>query len=200
MRLTCLLVPVFLFFAPALRAQYPIPAGHSTVLEGSAGYQYLSLGTPSDGRSILHGVDVNLTGDIHRSFGLRLDGSYALGANPYRSGDRPSILTYMGGPVVYPLRHQNVSVYGQALLGGALVSDTVPANGGGFLTGRVNRFAWTAGMGVQIRDNSAFSYRLGVDYLRASFTNSAAVIQPASSYRVVASLVYSFGRRPRTRR
>lgn len=194
-----LLIPLCLILIPSAKGQSPTPAGFSTVIEAAGGYEYVSLGLPSGSRENLHGFDVNVTAHIRRSFALRADGGYALGTNLYGRGNRPSILSYMGGPVVYPIQHKSWSVYGQALVGGALVSGTVPANGGGYFTGSLNRFAWAAGMGVQFRDTSAISYRLGGDFVRASFVNSVPQIQAANSYRVVASVVYVFGHRHRSR-
>ena len=190
---------LFLLAASAAHAQAPVPAaaGFSTVFEGSAGYEYVNFGFPDGSREDLHGADISLTAHIRPKFSLRVDGSYALGQNPLGRGNHPSVLGYMGGPVYYPLQHNGISLYGQALFGGALVSGTVPAAGGGFFTGRLNRFAWAAGMGVQLKDTSAISYRIGADYLRASFVNSIPQIQAGNSYRVVASVVYVFGRRSR---
>ena len=165
------------------------------MFEGSAGYEYVNFGFPDGSRENLHGADISLTAHVRPKFSLRVDGGYALGQNPLGRGNHPSVLSYMGGPVYHPWQRKGMSVYGQALFGGALVSGTVPASGGGFFTGRLNRFAWAAGMGVQLKDTSAISYRIGADYLRASFVNSVPQIQAGNSFRVVASVVYVFGRR-----
>ncbi len=197
MRFLGLMAAIFCACAAAVHGQVPRPpaAGFSTIFEGSAGYEYVNFGFPDGSRETLHGADINFTAHIRQKFSLRADGAYALGKNPLGHGNHPSVLSYMGGPVYYPYQHKGFSVYGQALFGGALVSGTVPANGGGFFTGRLNRFAWAGGMGIQLRDTSAISYRVGADYVRASFVNSVPQIQAGNSFRVVASVVYVFGRR-----
>ena len=185
----------FLILVPSSKAQNPVFAGVAPSMQAGIGYSYLNVGIPSEDRLAMNGVDASFTADFHRRLGIRLDLGYNRASNVLGTNRHADLLSYMAGPVFYPVRRRNLSVYTQFLVGGARETGVNFNASGEMLTGWVNRFAWAAGAGVQYRLTPSFSLRLGADYMRTSFFNSNLAIEGQNNVRSAASLVYTFGER-----
>jgi opacity protein-like surface antigen len=188
-----LFLSIFLVLVPGSKAQNPVFAGAAPSMEAGIGYSYLGVDIPSQNHIAMNGVDASFTADFRRRFGIRFDLGYDRAFNVFDTNRHADLLTYMAGPVFYPLRRRAFSAYTHLLLGGARETGVNFAAGGGVLTGWVNRFAWAAGGGVQYRLTPSFSVRLGADYMRTSFFNSNLAIEGQNNLRTSLSLVYTFG-------
>ena len=186
---------VFLVLARGAEAQNPVFAGPAPSMEASIGYSYLNVNVPSQNRIAMNGVDASFTADLRRRFGIRFDLGYDRACNVFDTNRHADLLTYMAGPVFYPVRRRNLSAYTQLLVGGARQTGVNFPTDGGIATGWVNRFAWAAGGGVQYRFTRSFSVRLGADYLRTSFFNANLAYEGQNNVRTAGSIVYTFGGR-----
>jgi hypothetical protein len=186
---------MFLLLVPCSRAQAPVFAGGGPVIEASAGYSYLHVGTPSLDAVGMQGIDTSINADFTRRFGVKLDLGYSRAFNVYGTTHDSDMLTYMAGPLFYPVRHRSYNIYTELLLGGARQTGINLAANDITLHGFVNKFAWAAGGGFQYKWTPSFSVRAGVDFLHSSFFNDTANIQGQNTARGVLSVVYTFGER-----
>jgi opacity protein-like surface antigen len=187
-------VLLFLFVAPFARAQGPAVAGVGPVIEAGVGYQYVDASIPSQTSNLgMNGVQLVGNADFSRRFGVALDLGYARNFDAYNSGRTADILTYMAGPIFYPVRKRNWYVYTHVLLGGARETGVNFESDGQIVLGYTNRFAWAVGGGYEYRFSRSFALRLGADYLRTSFFNSNIQLTGQSNIRPSASLIYTFG-------
>ncbi len=184
-----------LFYTLTAWGQSPRTAGMAPVVEGSVGYCYVNLDVPAAGRGNLNGADVTLTTDFLPRLGIKLDGSYARAGNVLEPRQTATVLSYMAGPVFYPLQWRRITVYTHALLGGARVSGAVDSAIGGYLMGYSNEFAWAAGGGLQYRLTSQTKLQLGADYLHTAMFEPTIALQGQNNLRTVASIVWLFGKR-----
>jgi opacity protein-like surface antigen len=143
----------------------------------------------------MNGVLVSGNADFHPHWGVKLELGYSRNFDAFQTGRTADMVTYMGGPVFYPLRRRGYNVYAELLLGGARETGVNFEADGTLVHGFVNRFAWAGGGGLQYRITPALSLRVGADYLRSSFFNSNVVPQGQSNLRTSLSVVYTFGRR-----
>ncbi len=178
---------------PVAHGQGPVVAGIAPVLEAGVGYSYVDAGVPSESRMGMNGINLIGNADISRRFGVNLDVGYARNFNAYQSGHSADLLTYMAGPVFYPIRKRNMNVYAHLLLGGARETGVNFESNGQIVLGYANRFAWSGGAGVQYRLSRVFALRVGADYLRTSFFNSNVALQGQTNIRPSISLIYTFG-------
>lgn len=193
MRTLIKLLPLVLLFAPVAFAQGPVFAGVAPSYEAGIGYAYVDAGVPSETRLAMNGIDLLGTADFNRRFGIHLDLGYARNFNAFSSNHTADLLTYMAGPVFYPLRKRNFTVYTHVLFGGARETGVNFEPDGQIVTGFVNRFAWDAGVGVQYRMSRSFSVRVGADYLHTTFFNSNIELAGQSNLKPSVSLIYTFG-------
>lgn len=180
---------------PAAHGQGPVVAGIAPVLEAGVGYSYVDAGVPSESRMGMNGINLIGNADISRRFGVKLDVGYARNFNAYQSGHSADLLTYMAGPVFYPIRKRNMNVYAHLLLGGARETGVNFESNGQIVLGYANQFAWAGGAGVQYRISRIFAVRFGVDYLRTKYFNSNVVLQGQTNLQPSVSLMYTFGER-----
>jgi hypothetical protein len=124
---------------------------------------------------------------------VKVDLGYARNFNAFGTGPTADVLTYMAGPVFYPLWKRKMNVYTHVLVGAARETGVNFDSSGQIVRGFVNRFAWAGGVGFQYRLSRSFSLRLGADYLRTSFFNSQVTVQPQNNVRSSIRLIYSFG-------
>ena len=178
---------------PAAHGQGPVVAGIAPVLEAGVGYSYVDAGVPSESRMGMNGINLIGNADISRRFGVNLDLGYARNFNAYQSGHSADLLTYMAGPVFYPIRKRNMNLYTHLLLGGARETGVNFESNGQIVLGYANRFAWSGGAGVQYRLSRVFALRVGADYLRTSFFNSNVALQGQTNIRPSINLIYTFG-------
>lgn len=187
----------YALFAISSYAQEPIAAGYSPVIKVSGGYSYVNLGVPDRPRLNLQGIEAGATVDINSRFGIELDGSYTRGSNTYGSGHVVDLLTYMGGPVFYPIRTKKLNVYVHGLFGGARETGVNYNSSGEILLGFVASYMWGAGGGAEYQIDQHLSVRLGCDLLNTATFNSQPALQRENNVRAFAGFTYRFGgRRP----
>ena len=186
---------LFLFFAPLAYGQGPVMAGVAPVLEGGVGFSYMQAKVPSEGQLAMNGAEASLNADLQRHLGVKLDVGYSRSFDAFSTGHSADILTYMAGPVFYPVRRRNMHVYGELLLGAARQTGVNSESNGQLVLGYVNKFAWAGGGGFQFRVTRSLSLRVGADYLRTAFFNSNVVVQREYNLRSSMSLIYTFGER-----
>jgi len=181
--------------ASQVRAQGPVIAGVAPVFEGGIGYSYVKSNVPSQGNLAMKGVLVSASGDLNSHFGAKLEVGYSRSFDAFQTGRAADILTYMGGPVFYPVRRHKFDFHAQVLVGGARETGVNFESDGTLVRGFVNHFAWAGGAGFQYRISEAFSLRPEVEYLRTSFFNSNVAVQGQPNLRTSLSFIYTFGRR-----
>ena len=181
-----------LLVAPVAHGQGPIIAGAAPVLEAGMGYSYVNASVPSESKLWMNGVQATVNADVHRRFGVKLEVGYARKFNAHGTGHSADMLTYMGGPVIYPVRTRNMNVYAHLLLGGARETGMNFESDGQIVLGYVNQFAWAGGMGVQYRVSPSLAMRVGAEYLRTAFFNSNIAVQGQTNLRPSISLIYTF--------
>jgi opacity protein-like surface antigen len=184
-----LLLCLFVCSAQA-HAQVPVAAGISPAINVGAGYSYVNLSGPASTRIWLNGADVCATANFSRRVGVRADLGYARASNVLGSGNHADVLTYLGGPVLYPTRHRHLVTYAHGLIGGARVTGPIPSLGGGF----VNKLSWAFGVGAESRVSSSMALRVGADYLHTAYFDSTGIIRGQANLRIVGSVVYYFKR------
>lgn len=177
---------------PAAHGQGPIIAGAAPVIEAGAGYSYLDATFPSEGKVAMNGVQAVASMDVHRRFGVKLEVGYARKFNVFHTGRSTDMLTYMAGPVFYPVRKRNMNVYAHILLGAARETGVNFENDGQVVLGYVNQFAWAGGAGFQYRVTPSLAMRVGADYLRTAFFNSNITVETQTNLRPSVTLIYTF--------
>ena len=113
------LLLVTLGLASQARAQGPVIAGVAPVFEGGIGYSYVKSNVPSQGNLAMKGIVASASGDLNAHFGAKLEVGYSRSFDAFQTGRAADILTYMGGPVFYPIRRQKFDIHAQVLAGGA---------------------------------------------------------------------------------
>jgi opacity protein-like surface antigen len=186
---------VTLGLASQVRAQGPVIAGVAPSLEWGIGYWYMKSDVPSQGNMPINGVLLSGSGDLNVHFGAKLEVGYSRSFDAFQTGRSADILTYMGGPVFYPVRRSKFDIHAQVLLGGARETGVNFESDGTLVRGYVNHLAWAGGAGFQYRISPALSLRPEVEYLRTSFFNSNVAIQGQPNLRTSLSLIYTFGLR-----
>ena len=186
---------VLLGFASRAHAQGPVVAGVAPVIDWGVGYTYTQSTVPSEGSMAMKGILVTGSGDLNAHFGVKLELGYSRSFDAFQTGRKADILSYMAGPVIYPVRRSKFDIHGQILVGGARETGVNFESDGTLVRGYVNHFAWAGGAGFQYRITPAFSLRPEVEYLRTSFFNSNAAIQGQTNLRASVSMIYTFGRR-----
>jgi len=189
------LLLVTLGLASQGRAQGPVIAGVAPVFEGGIGYSYMKSNVPSQGNLAMKGILVSASKDLNAHFAAKLAVGYSRSFDAFQTGRAADILTYMGGPVFYPVRRRKFSIHAQVLLGGARETGVNFESDGTLVRGFVNHFAWAGGAGFQYRISDALSLRPEIEYLRTSFFNSNVAIQGQTNLRPSLSFIYTFGRR-----
>jgi hypothetical protein len=189
------LLLVILGLVSQARAQGPVVAGVAPVVEGGVGYLYMTSNVPSQGNMAMTGGLASATADLNGRIGVKLQVGYARNFDAFQTGRAADILTYMGGPVFYPVRRRKFDIHAQLLVGGARETGVNFENDGTLVRGYVNHLAWAGGGGFQFRISEAFSLRPEVEYIRTSFFNSNLAIRGQPNLRTSLSFVYTFGRR-----
>jgi hypothetical protein len=183
---------------PRAAAQGPIVTGRGPEIEAHGGFEYIGQDVPSQGSSVpMYGVDSGLTVGVSRHFALRLDVGYARAGDVFSSGHHSDILSYMGGPVFFPVRTRRMSPYLELLVGGARVTGATPDGQGGYVEGYANELAWAGGGGLEVHTGREFSVRVGADYFHTSYWDPNFVLAKQGNIRGVASFTYYLGGRRR---
>jgi opacity protein-like surface antigen len=189
------LLVVNLGLASPLFAQQARLAGVAPVVEGGIGYSYTTSDIPAEGTIRMNGVIVSASGDLTAHFGAKVQVGYSRSRDAFQTGRSADILTYMGGPVFYPVRRRKFNIYAQVLVGAAKETGVNFESDGTLVRGFVNQFAWAGGAGFQYRISRALSLRPEVEYLRTSFFNANVAIETHPNVRTSISLVCTLGRR-----
>jgi len=197
MRTTCklFLLLIVVGLASQARAQGPAIAGVAPVIEEGIGYTYMKSSVPSEGSLAMFGVLATATADLNARFGAKLEVGYSRSFDAFQTGRVADLLTYMGGPVFYPIRRPNFSMHAEILAGGARETGVNFESDGTLVRGYVNHPAYAGGVGFQYRISSAFALRPEVEYVRTSYFDSTVAIKPQGNLRTSLSLMYTFGRR-----
>jgi opacity protein-like surface antigen len=190
-----LILLLTLGLASQVRAQGPVIAGVAPVIEEGVGYTYMKSAVPSEGNLMMAGIMISGSADLNAHFGAKLEVGYSRSFDAFQTGRHADILTYLGGPVFYPVRRPGFSIHVQALAGGARETGVNFENDGTLVRGYVNHFAWAGGAGFQFRISPALSLRPEVEYLRTSYFDSTVTIKGQTNLRTSLSLMYTLGRR-----
>jgi hypothetical protein len=189
------LVLATLGLASQVHAQGPVIAGIAPVFDGGIGYSYVQSNVPSQGNLAMKGILLSASGDLNAHFGAKLEVGYSRSSDAFQTDRVADSLTYMAGPVFYPVRRSKFDIHAQVLLGGARETGVNFESDGTLLRGFVNHFAWAGGVGFQFRVSPSLALRPEVEYLRTSFFNSNVAVQGHGSLRSTLNLIYTFGRR-----
>src|SRR3984893_10591903 len=169
-----------------------VVAAHGPVVNAAVGYSYLNLSQAPDSRAGLNGADANLSIDLSSRVGLRLDVGYARGSNVLGSGRHADVLSYLAGPVVYPIHHRKWTAYAEGVVGAARVTGPIPS-AHGFLGAYVNKLAWVLGGGLEYDLSSSWAFRAGPEYLHTLYYTTPTRISGQNNMRAVAEIVHCFG-------
>jgi len=191
--LTLWFLLVMLGTASQARAQGPIVAGVAPVVEGGIGYTYTNSTVPSEGTLAMKGLLFSGSKDLNAHFGAKLEVGYSRSFDAFQTGRSADILSYMAGPVFYPVRRSKFDIHAQVLVGGARETGVNFESDGTLLRGYVNHFAWAGGIGFQYRISETLSLRPEVEYMRTSFFNSNLAFQGQPNIRPSLSVIYTFG-------
>lgn len=176
------------------------------------GYSYVNaaLGFDSDNRLVwLNGGSTSLAYNVNRTLGLVGDfGAYTNSEVRFSGGStstvkvdkaNTAVMTYLFGPRFSFRSRERVTPFGQALFGGVHANQVTLANCtvNCTLLPSENRFAMTAGVGLDIRVHRHFAIRLvQAEYLMTRFTNyNTGAIGTQNDMRLSAGIVFRFGGR-----
>jgi hypothetical protein len=187
------LVLVLAIFPVSSFAQSPFSTGSGPVVSASLGYSYVSLPMPSSTRLSLNGAGASITADFRSRFGIKIDLNYARAANVYGTGHHSDVLSYMAGPVFYPVNNDRLTVYIQGLAGGSRITGVVPNGAGGFYRAYTSGLSWAVGGGIQRSISSSLAVQTETDYLHTSYIDSSVTFRSQNGLRIVGSLVYRWG-------
>ena len=182
---------------PRAAAQGPIVTGVGPEIEAHGGFEYIGMQVPSASSVPMYGADSGLTVGVTRHVGIRVDLGYARASNVFDTGHHSDVLTYMAGPVFYPVRTRKTSPYLELLVGGARVTGPIPDGAGGFYRGYANDLAWAGGGGLEFRTAPEFAVRVGADYLHTKYFDSNGLLAGQGNLRGLVSFTYYLGGRRR---
>ena len=175
----------------------PRPAAYGPSYDVSFGYSYLTSTIPTSGRANLNGFDAAGRVDLSQHWGGTVDVGYVRTSNVLSTGNGGYDLTFLIGPVFYPLERGKFRIFLHGLGGAGVVDAAVPVNSTKYLHGWVIRPAFAVGGGVERSIVGPFGLRLGGDYLRTAFVNSAEVVQAQNNLRFTLSIVFRLNNRQR---
>jgi opacity protein-like surface antigen len=181
----------------AARKPFFVPTGLD--LKASIGYVFTNSGMPSAGRLNLSGVDAAVIADLSPFFGVTADSSYVRAENVFGTNHAADVLSYLAGPILYPVAHGRMRVYVHGLAGGARVTGAIPSGGNPPVTGFVNKFSWAVGGGVEYQISPSVALRSGGDYQHLAFFDSGGAIRGQQDFRFVSSLIFSVWQNTRRR-
>lgn len=180
-----------------VHAQGPIISGVGPTIRTNVGFSYTQQQVPSAATVPLYGLDAGATVDASRRFGLTLDFGYSRASNVFSSGYHSDMMTYLAGPVFYPVTARRMQIYVHLLAGAARVTGATPTGNGQYVRGYANEFAWAGGGGLEIHSSFSTAVRFGGDYLHTSYFDPSVTLQGQGNLRAVVSFVYFLGRNPR---
>jgi hypothetical protein len=172
----------------------------STKYEVYAGAGYTSLNNVNQSRNGLIGVNVTVTRDWGRFFGLTADGGWY--KFPYNSTNpgNPTVDTLLLGPVFHGHLYGNVDAFVHALLGIEHISGTSSTPGLPYSTPNIS-LAGGLGVGLEYKLSPRFALRAWGDDIASSFaantnqsvcTNGGCSSHRTRSARASMGVVYKF--------
>lgn len=173
----------------------PVAAATGPAFAVSGGYTYIAMPISSAGHVDLSGLDVSGHVDVTSCWGATLDTSYVRASNILGTGHNSYILSLLAGPAFYPVRRRNTRMFVHVLAGAGLVDGAVPVSETYYLHGWVSRFSDAAGGGFERTLSGPFAVRLGADYLRTTFVDSAAVAHAQNNLRATVGVVFRMRKR-----
>jgi opacity protein-like surface antigen len=174
-------------------AQSPRAAAAGAVVKASIGYTYLSLDMAPAKRVNLQGLELNLTADFLPRIGVSTELSYTRASDVFGTGHHSDVLSYLIGPVYYPLRRRKFQIYVDGLIGGARVTGPVPSSAGKIVLGYANQLSWEIGAGAELPISGPIYVRAGADYLHTKYFNSLRGMRGQKDLKTTVSVVYVFG-------
>lgn len=193
-KFTCVL---FALVAPAVSqnqlASGAAPAATAPAFNVSVGYSNLTL---MSGQNVnFSGLDVGGCSDLNRRWGAMLDSMYVRTSDALGTGHGAYQLSFLGGPVFYPLARGNSRFFLHALAGAALVDGAAPINKTDYFYGWVVRPSYAAGGGIERALSGPLAVRVRGDYLRSAFYDARGVVRPQGNLRLTFSLVFRLNER-----
>lgn len=149
--------------APASGKGSAVQGETSYKYEAYAGYGYTSLNQVNLSRSGLQGVDVAVTRNFGKYFGVTADGAYYKWAIKSGNPGKPTVQTVMFGPVLHANLYGPVDGFVHVLLGGA-------HTGGESMTPNIS-FAGGVGAGMDYKLSPRFAVRVSGDDIASSFVS-----------------------------
>jgi hypothetical protein len=184
---------LFVLVAPVLaqnRLQTePSPAVTGPAYDVSVGYTNLAMPIPGAGRVNLNGFDISGNVDLNPRWGATVDSNYARTSSLLGIPHGGYVLSFLGGPVFYPVAHGNTRMFVHVLAGVGMVDGAVPESDINYRYGWLGQFSYAAGGGIEHSVAGPFAVRISGDYLHTAFYNSAGAVQPQNNFRVTASFV-----------
>jgi hypothetical protein len=185
---------LFVLVAPAL-AQNQIADGPSPAVAGPAydvnvGYTNLTMAIPSAQHLNLSGLDVGGRVDLNARWGAMVDSTYVRTSNVLGTGHGGYQLSFLSGPMFYPVEHGNTRMFVHGLAGAALVDGAVPINKTDYFHGWLVRFSYAVGAGIEHAVSGPFGVRVQGDYLHSAFFDAAGAVRPQGNLRLTVSLVF----------
>ena len=194
---------LFVLVAPALAQNWlvtgPPPAASGPDYDVSVGYSYLAMPIPAAGHVNLNGLDVSGHIDVKPRWGAVLDSNYVRTPNVFDTKHEGYLLSFLGGPVFYPVVRGGSRAFVHMLAGVGMVDGAVPVSDTQYFHGWQARFSYAVGGGFEHTVAGPFAVRVGGDYLRTAFFDPSGAVQPQNNFRVTASLVFRLRGRFHTR-
>jgi len=157
--------------------------------EVGGGYTYRSLDVPASPRLSMNGWDFNAAANLYKWFGMAMDADGT--RNDQGANGTTWTYTVMGGPRIYPMGHQKVTPFVQALFGKGFLTLNIP----GFGSFSDGFFAWSAGGGVDWTVSRHIAVRLGefdFEQLQSSFLDGFAPGPHQNDFKYKGGIVFRF--------
>jgi hypothetical protein len=157
--------------------------------ELALGYDYLAMQNPSAHKIALNGLNVEGGVEFDSRWGAAVDFSYVRNSDVLSSHRGGYVLSLLAGPELYLKRFRAAGMFSHVLVGAGLVDGAVPTNDG-YLYGWISRPSFGIGGGVEKSFHAPFGVRAYGDYVRTSFANSLAAVEPQNNFRCGVSFAF----------
>lgn len=188
----CLIV--FVLVAPSVaqdsKPRGPSPAAAGPDFDVSIGYSYLSMAFPAGRRANLSGLSLSGQIDLSPRWGAMLETTYAGTSNILGTPHAGYAWISQIGPVFYPVEHRKTRIFVHALAGVGLVDGAMPISKTAYFHGWLARPSYALGGGVEQSISGPFAIGVSGDYLRTSFFNAAAMVQPQNNFRLTVAVIF----------
>jgi hypothetical protein len=167
----------------------PAPPLKSPSYELGLGYDYLAMQNPSSQGIALNGLNLSGVTEFNSKWGASVDFSYVRKSDVLGTGRDGYVLSFLAGPELRLKQFRSAWTFAHVLVGTGVVDSVVPTNDG-FLHGWVSRPSFGIGGGMEKSFHGPFAVRVDADYVRTSFANSLAAVEPQNNFRSVVSFVF----------